>query len=373
VIRTSDGGYAVLCKITGGSSGISFFKTDTDGNQRANKSLIQHLTSVLELFSVAQTEDGGYALVGHRSRTYAPILDTTMGTCVWLEKIDAGVNDWQWTKDYDGPGNECAYAVIKTSDGGLALAGETDSYGAGGYDTWLIKTDFNATAQWNMTYGGIGAEHGYALAQATDGGYIIAGTTNSSGAGGDDVYMVKTDANGALVWSRAFGGNGTETAKSVVQATDGGFVVAGSTDSFGAGNVDGWLIKTDANGNMVWNHTYGGAGADAFRVVVLANNGGGYAMTGYSTGGLWLVQTNEYGTEQSSRTYGGGGGNSLVQASDGGYLIAGYTSSNSYVWLLKTDGVSVVPEPFSLVAISLLLAAVTPIVIHKKRRRRTPF
>jgi hypothetical protein len=338
VIRTNDGGYAVLCKISGGWNGISIFKTDIDGNIQVNYSRYQHLTNVLELLSAAQTENCGYALAGHRSRSLAPVVDTTVGTCVWLVKLNAGLSDWQWQKDYDGPGNECAYAVIETDDGGLALAGETDSYGAGGYDAWLIKTDVNGSAEWNMTYGGIGAEHGYTIAQTVDGGYILAGTTNSSGAGGDDVYVVKTDANGTLVWSRAFGGNGTETAEGVVQAADGGFVIAGSSDSFGAGNVDAWLIKTDVNGNMMWNHTYGSAGADAFAAIVLANYGGGYAMTGYSTGGLWLVQTDENGTEQLNRTYGGGGGNSLAQTSDGGYIIAGYTSSDSYVCCLRLMG-----------------------------------
>ena len=173
-----------------------------------------------------------------------------------------------------------AYSVFQTSDGGYALTGETNSSGAGDLDFWLVKTDATGNMQWNKTYGGTGADTGVVVVQNSDGGYAIAGRTASFGAGGNDIWLIKTDATGNMLWNKTYGGPGTEQGNAMVQTSDGGYALFSPTTSFGAGGgQDVWLVKTDATGNMVWNKTYGGTGNE-FAVYLIQTSDGGYALTG---------------------------------------------------------------------------------------------
>jgi hypothetical protein len=152
-------------------------------------------------------------------------------------------------------GNQMAFALIQTADGGFALAGRTDSTGAGGYDMWLVKTDGKGVAQWNQTYGGTGNETVGDLIQTEDGGYALVGVTDSYGAGNGDFWLVKTDTSGQVEWNETFGGLEDDWAYSVIQTADRKYVLAGTT---GTGSVyDFWMVKTDTNGEEEWNHTYG--------------------------------------------------------------------------------------------------------------------
>jgi hypothetical protein len=130
------------------------------------------------------------------------------------------------------------------------VAGRTYSFGAGSYDIFLIKTDANGNIIWAKTYGGGGNDWAYSVQQTSDGGYIVAGWTWSFGAGYDDIFLIKTDANGNIIWAKTYGGTNYDDAFSVQQTSDGGYIVAGGTESFGAGRSDIFLIKTDANGNI---------------------------------------------------------------------------------------------------------------------------
>ncbi len=130
------------------------------------------------------------------------------------------------------------------------MAGGTYSFGAGGYDIFLIKTDANGNVQWAKTYGGTSGDFAFSVQQTSDGGYIVAGWTYSFGAGGGDIFLIKTDANGNIIWAKTYGGTYEDYAFSVQQTSDGGYIVAGGTYSFGAGWDDIFLIKTDANGNI---------------------------------------------------------------------------------------------------------------------------
>jgi hypothetical protein len=235
-----------------------------------------------------------------------------------------------WSQTYGGTGDDEAYSVIQTSDGGYALAGYTDSYGAYSfqYDFWLVKTDASGNAQWNRTYGGTGNDQAYALVQTSDGGYALAGRTNSFGAGQYDFWLVKTDYAGNMQWNKTYGGTSYDYAYSVVQTSDGGYALAGHTRSFGAGSTDFWLVKTDASGNAQWNKTYGGTEFDA-----------AYA---------------------------------LVETGDGGYALAGitlsYGASNSDFWLVKTDENGVIPEFPSFLMLPLFAAlTIIAVVLAKKR------
>ncbi len=285
ILHTSDGGYIVAgwtIPIPGGYWDIIVFKTDASGNLQWAK--IYRGMNHDNVYSVQQSSDGGYIIAG-----------STFGG-IFLIKTDANGNI-QWAKTYGGTGIDWAYSVQQTSDGGYIVAGYTASFGAGGYDVFLIKTDANGNVQWAKTYGGTNGDYANSVQQTSDGGYIVAGFTASFGAGYTDVFLIKTDANGNIQWAKTYGGTDEDWAHSVQQTSDGGYIVAGYTRSFGAGGYDIFLIKTDANGNIIWAKTYGGTSGD-------------YAF-------------------------------SVQQTSDGGYIVAGFTASfgagGADVFLIKTD------------------------------------
>jgi TolB-like protein len=158
----------------------------------------------------------------------------------------------RFVKTYGGTEDDRAYAVQQTSDGGYIVAGSTRSFGAGRHDIILVKTDANGNRIWAKTYGGTEDDRAYAVQQTSDGGYIVAGSTRSFSGGRDDIILVKTDANGNIIWAKTYEGtdDDMDRAYAVQQTSDGGYIVAGSTRSFGAGRHDIILVKTDANGNI---------------------------------------------------------------------------------------------------------------------------
>ena len=152
-----------------------------------------------------------------------------------------------WSQTYGGTSFDEAYFLVETSDGGYAIAGSTYSFGAGGRDFWLVKTDANGVLQWSQTYGGTDSDVGYCVVETSDGGYALAGHTYSFG-GGIDVWLVKTDASGVVEWNQTYGGADFEFGYCVVETSDGGYAIAGMTESFGAGDFDFWVVKTDEYG-----------------------------------------------------------------------------------------------------------------------------
>jgi hypothetical protein len=252
-----------------------------------------------------------------------------------------------FAKTYGGTENKWAYSVRQTSYGGYIVAGYKYSFGLDSIDIFLIKTDANGNIIWAKTYGGINWDEAYSVQQTSDGGYIVAGYTESFGAGGD-ILLIKTDANGNIIWAKTYGGINWDEAHSVQQTSDGGYIVVGYTYSFGAGsNI--FLIKTDANGNIIWAKTYRGiSGDEAYSVQQTSD--GGYIVAGrtysFGAGGsdFFLIKTDANGNIQWAKTYGGTGGDeaySVQQTSDGGYIVAGRTYSfGAGTWdafLIKTD------------------------------------
>jgi hypothetical protein len=210
----------------------------------------------------------------------------------------------EWDKPYGGAGTDDAYYLLQTADGEYALAGRTDSYGAGSYDFWLVKTDADGNKEWDKTYGGTDDDGATSILQTADGGYVLAGYTRSFGAGNYDMWLVKTDADGNKEWDKTYGGTGTDDAYSLLQIDDSGYAVAGRTASYGAGSHDFWLVKTDANGNKEWDKTYGGTEFDsAYSLLQTAD--GGYVLAGntesFGAGGsdIWLVKYN-YNQDEST-------------------------------------------------------------------------
>jgi len=236
-----------------------------------------------------------------------------------------------------------------------------------------MLTDENGDSLWSRTYDGGNHDECYSLIQTADGGFALTGSTYSFGAGNLDSWLVRTDENGDSLWSRTYGLGGIEECYSLVQTADGGFALAGYTTSFGTRLGDFWLVRTDENGDSLWSCTYGGQGADGCYSLVQTADGG-FALAGYSTSFgagdyyyFWLVRTDEYGDSLWYCLYGGGGGdvcNSLVQTADGGLALAGYTYSfgagSSDFWLVKLGPENSVPDDEATAPLQFGLEEVYP-------------
>ena len=201
-----------------------------------------------------------------------------------------------WNKTFGGTSYDGASSVQQTFDGGYILAGYTYSYGAGSSDFWLVKTYSDGSKQWDKTFGGNDYDCIFSVQQTSDGGYILAGVTGSYGAGNGDLWLVKADSEGNEQWNRTFGGIDPDCAVSVQQTSDDGYILAGYTESYGAGRSDFWLVKTDSKGNKEWDKTFGGTDHDEVSSVQQTSDGG-YILAGdtmsYDTGNgdFWLVKT----------------------------------------------------------------------------------
>ena len=291
-----------------------------------------------EAMAVVQTEDGGYVFAG-RSNSF-----TGGDLQAYLVKLDPFGAE-EWSRTIGGTGLDEASAMRITPDGGFILAGRTASMGAGANDVLLIKTDANGNEEWSRAFGGTGFDEAYGIDVTSDGGYIIAGMSNSF-APMADLWLIRTDADGNELWSHTYGGANIDQGRSVRQTADGGFIAAGFTASFGAGGgYNAWLVKTDPDGNEEWTRTVGYADVDEYAQCVQQTSDGGYVLTGWSyLGGIdvFLVKTDGFGNILWQKFFGGTEpdmATSVVQTPDGGYLVGGTTASYGFydMWAIKTD------------------------------------
>ena len=344
VQQTSDGGYIIVGYTESYGSGhedVYLIKTDSAGDSQWEKTFGGSDPDVG--YSVQQTSDGGYIIAGYTESYGAGNED------VYLIKTNS-TGDSQWEKTLGGSDGDYGRSVQQTSDGGYIIAGQTASYGSGSSDVYLVKTDSTGNSQWERTFGGVYLDYGFSVQQTSDGGYIIAGLTLLSldqGSGEDDAYLIKTDSMGNSQWEKTFGGLYLEYGVSVQQTSDGGYIIAGYTESYGSGNEDVYLIKTNSTGDSQWEKTLGGSDGDYGRSVQQTSDGG-YIIAGqtasYGSGSsdVYLVKTDGAGNSQWEKALGGSNtdyAESVQQTSDGGYIIAGGTWSYGYglpnVYLIK--------------------------------------
>lgn len=254
-----------------------------------------------------------------------------------------------WREIYGGDRNEYGNSLQETPDGGIAVTGVTSSLGPGSGDVFLLKTSETGNIQWVQTYGGLERDFGQCIQVLDDGGFIIAGYTESYGAGSEDVYLIRTDSIGDTIWTRTFGGNDWEKGRSVVATDDGGFLAVGTTLSFGAGRSDIYLMRLDENGDSLWTTTYGFEGYEKGYCIRKTNDDGfvisGYTNSyGFGSADVLLLKIDSYGNVLWTNNFGGDDfeeGICVRLSSDYGYIICGRTNSfgpeSDDVYVIRTD------------------------------------
>lgn len=309
---TDDGGY-IICGIIdtiptpgniNGGDNFHIIKLDNNFNYQWDK--IHGGVYLDRALCVIQTKEGGYVACGCSRSKNGFIGNILIDDDYWIVKLDIN-GDIEWQKYYGGNDNEAAYDIIQTNDGGYIVAGHTfskdgDVSGNKGLQNyWIVKLDSNGDLEWEKCFGGTDYDYARSIIQTNDGGYIVAGSAHSYD--GDipenyatfDCWIIKLDRNGNIEWNKCYGGNAVDYAEKIIQTSDGGYAVAGSsfsTDIEGSENkgfMDCLVIKLDESGNIEWQRCYGTEQWD-YGHSIIETSDGGYAVTGYNNSG-WLVVT----------------------------------------------------------------------------------
>lgn len=289
---------------------------------------------------IQQTIDGGFIIVGETD--FGKDIET--GADVYLIKTDLNGNV-KWSKKYGGKKWDVCVNVKQTPDGYI-LVGATKSFGEGDKDVYIIKTDLEGEKLWEKTFGGNKLDSGSGIDQTLDGGYIFTCGTYSFGEGEMDIYLIKTDSKGNKMWEKTFGGKKDDSGYYVKEIADGGFIIGGPTRSYNSdGQEEIFLMKTDSTGNQIWIKTYGCSGNKYFQNARQLSDGN-FIITGYiessNTKGkdIYLLKVDSNGNEIWSESFVGNKdemGFDVCQTSDRGFIIVGGTIDESNPSLIKTD------------------------------------
>tara|TARA_R110000737_G_scaffold2302_2_gene6474 strand:- start:2830 stop:4173 length:1344 start_codon:yes stop_codon:yes gene_type:complete len=378
IIKTTDGGFAIL-GYTGSTNGdIStkakeendywLLKFDENSNLQWNKTYGGSKDDIGQ--SLAQTSDGGFILTGYSMSSDGDASNNEGFHDNWILKLDAQGN-LEWETSYGFSGHDHSYDILEASQGGYFFTGFLDitsaradgntekgnsltSHGVGEF--WGTKIDEEGTVQWRGYFGGTNNDRAHGVVQTKDGGFVMAGFTESDDFdisntnGSYDFWVVKVDSFGNLIWEKSFGGEGIEVSYDIAKTSDNGFVVVGNTFSTNGdillnhGESDMWMIKLDEEGNLIWEQTYGGSQFDLAQAVVQSKDGG-FLITGNTKSDdkdsslnngendIWLVKTNAFGDLVWEKSFGGSGldfGFDLLENADGSILIVGESSSTDF-------------------------------------------
>jgi len=342
VKQTSDGGFIFAGNtLSFGSGNLDFYiiKTDINGDTLWTKTYGD--ASYDDCFDIDELTGGGYIIVGE-SNSFG-----TSGYEIFLINIDANGNVL-WSKIYGGAGSDKGIRVRQTSDLGFIIGGITFSYGNNA-QFYLIKTDANGNVLWTNILGGINYEYLYGLDITSDGGFILVGQTASYGAGGDDVFVVKTDSLGNEQWSASYGMAGSEYGYFIEETSDGGYIITGTTNSAGAGSWDVLLIKLNSVGNLSWTKTFGSASSDRGWEIHETNDNGFIVINqaynlGYGLTDAMIIKTDNNGNLDWAKVFGGTQNDYFLAGcitTDNGLMLAGKTNSfgsgNYDNYFVRTD------------------------------------
>lgn len=300
-----------------------------------------------EAYAICPASGGGFVVAGY-SMSYG-----TGFSDVYVIKVDKSGNP-MWIKNFGQiPYEDEAYSVCPGNGGGYVIAGRIASSSTNS-KSYVLRVDDGGNLIWQKIIGGDGDDLAYSICPGNGGGYIVAGRTSSFNAAGVDVYVAKLSENGDTVWQKALGTDFYDRAYSVCQANGGGYVISGITwmpSSYGVGSYDVYVLKIDEDGNIIWQKTFGGNLED-FALAVSPANGGGYVIAGYTTSygagckDIYVLRIDEDGNLQWQKTHGGTNDEeaySITKASGSGYVIAGYTASygpsqDVFVLRINEDG-----------------------------------
>jgi hypothetical protein len=340
-IRQAFGGWYIVCgyrdTLTYGRQ-LNLRKINSLGTTYEDK--LFGNTGIEQGYCVRQTADSGYLSVG---------FSTSSGTVdMYLFKTSKFFGTPLTARYFGGSGEDAARHVELTSDGGCIIAGYTNSFGAGNADFYIVKTNSNYDMQWSKTFGGAQADYAYSIQPTIDGGYAVAGITNSFGAGNSDFYLMKLNSIGDSLWAKTYGYANADSLFAMCQTVDKGFVMAGNTNSIGVGQTDIYVIRTDPLGNVVWSKTYGDGNYDGARSILELPDRG-FFISGYTqsfgSGGydFYALRTYYTGDTMWTKTYGDNNSeiaHSADLTSDGGYIMAGlkYGATLDSVTFVVKDG-----------------------------------
>lgn len=291
---------------------------------------------------VRQTAEGGYILAG---QVYT---GGEKGYDAWIVKTGPR-GETAWEKFFGRTGNDIARSVRQTRDGGYIFAGSTEALAENSTDIWIVKLDKNGAFQWEKLFGGKSYDEAYCIQETMEGGYVLCGSTQSRGEGGFDLWVMKLNQTGALIWEKVLGGAYTDEGRFIRQTPDSGYIIAGYNDSKTGGYRDAWLLKLDALGSLKWENNFGGINVDLFTCVEETEDGcylacGSNSSSGSGMNDLWLARIDQQGRMVRENFYGGReeeGASSLALTADGGCIIAGFTESKGGggkdAWVLKLE------------------------------------
>ncbi|WP_438964917.1 T9SS type A sorting domain-containing protein [Flavobacterium sp.] len=312
------------------------------------------------LYSMIQTTDGGYIIAGFSNSNNGDVTGNHGDNDYWIVKLTStGIIEWQ--KSFGGTSDDQAYSIIQTIDGGYIVAGSSSSNDGhvtgnhGATDYWIVKLSSLGIIEWQKSLGGISNDVAKSIIQTTDGGYIVAGESSSNNGdvtgnhGATDYWIVKLSSLGIIEWQKSFGGTSNDVLFSMIQTTDGGYIVAGSSSSNDGdvtgnhGFTDYWIVKLSSSGIIEWQKSFGGSLSE-LALFISQTIDGGYLVAGpsrsndgdvtsnYGLSDCWILKLNSTGIIEWKKPFGGSSWDnalSIIQTSDGGYIVASHTSSNN--------------------------------------------